>query len=167
MSAHADILEELESFMPEVYYPDIEGKMVIQVPLSWCRRVQQEVSRLRNGNPAASIYQSTDATGIGIPLSRTNVAVEIIMSGRKASCGTPAQQCRELGIVVGDTIEGTEASTGYWHTARLTLIWLGESQAVWRMTSRSSERPEWSEPCEASNWTLSCREWRKIEVAEQ
>lgn len=73
-----------------------------------------------------------------------------------------ADQCREMGLSVGDTIEGTEGGGDWWNTTRLTLLWLGEQQAVWMMADRSSTRPEWSEPREAVNWTLSCREWRKV-----
>jgi hypothetical protein len=78
-------------------------------------------------------------------------------------CGSPADQCRALGLAVGDTIEGREeAPGGYWHEARLTLLWLGEEAAVWRVTERSSERPAWSEPEECADWTLECRQWRKV-----
>lgn len=75
---------------------------------------------------------------------------------------TVAEQCRALGLQVGDTIEGTEGGKDWFSTTRLTLLWLGEEEAAWRMTSRSSSRPEWSEPREATNWTLSCRDWRKV-----
>ena len=76
--------------------------------------------------------------------------------------GDAADQCRELGIAVGDTITGRESGGGaYWHEARLTLLWLGETEAVWREQSRTNERQEWSSPREAVNWTLECRRWRK------
>ena len=75
---------------------------------------------------------------------------------------TVADECRAMGLEVGDTIEGTESGEGWWNTTRLTLLWLGETHAAWRVTDRSSNRPHWSEPCEATNWTLSYREWRKI-----
>jgi hypothetical protein len=67
-----------------------------------------------------------------------------------------------MGLKVGDTIEGTERVNAWWNTARLTLLWLGETEAVWRMTDRNSNRPHWSEPREAANWTLSYRDWRKV-----
>ena len=69
-----------------------------------------------------------------------------------------ADECRAMGLEVGDTIEGT----GWWTTTRLTLLWLGNTVAVWRVTERSGNSRRWSEPREATNWTLSCREWRKI-----
>ena len=76
--------------------------------------------------------------------------------------GSVADQCRALGLKVGDTIEGTEGGQGWWNTARLTLLWLGDTEAAWSVTDRSSRRPEWSEPREAANWTLSCLGWRKV-----
>ena len=75
--------------------------------------------------------------------------------------GDPADQCREIGVVVGDTITGRESGCTYWHEARLTLLWLGETEAVWREQSRTNAHPDWSEPHEAVNWTLACRRWRK------
>ena len=77
-------------------------------------------------------------------------------------CGCVAEECRALGLAVGDTIQGTESGGDWWNTTRLTLLWLGDEEAAWSETSRSSSRPEWSEPSEAVNWTLSCRDWRKV-----
>ena len=76
--------------------------------------------------------------------------------------GSVADECRAMGLEVGDTIEGTESGEGWWNTTRLTLLWLGETHAAWRVTDRSSNRPRWSEPREAANWTLSYRDWRKV-----
>jgi hypothetical protein len=67
-----------------------------------------------------------------------------------------------MGLKVGDTIEGTERAGNWWNTTRLTLLLVGETWAVWKMTDRSSVRPQWSVPREATNWTLSFRDWRKI-----
>ena len=78
--------------------------------------------------------------------------------------GSVADQCRALGLKVGDTIEGTEGGTGWWNTTRLTLLWMGDTEAVWRVIDRSNRSPEWSEPREAANWTLSCRDWRKVDA---
>jgi len=79
------------------------------------------------------------------------------------ACESTAEQCRALGLTVGDTIEGREeAPRGYWHEARLTLLWLGQEVAVWSQTERSSERPAWSDPEECADWTLECRQWRKV-----
>lgn len=73
-----------------------------------------------------------------------------------------ADQCRAMGLSVGDTIEGTEHSVGYWRTARLTLLWLGETTAVWSESTRSSKRPDWSGPRETANWNLGFRAWEKV-----
>ena len=78
-----------------------------------------------------------------------------------------ADQCRAMGLQVGDTIEGTEgggtSGGGQWYnTTRLTLLWLGKDEAVFSETSHSTSRPNWSKPEESTNWTLECREWRKV-----
>lgn len=78
-----------------------------------------------------------------------------------------ADACRALDLHVGDTIEGTEGGTDWWNTTRLTLLWLGQTEAAWMMTDRTSTHPEWSEPCEAVNWTLNCRDWRKVSPAKE
>ena len=78
-----------------------------------------------------------------------------------------AEQCRAMGLKVGDTIEGREeAGHTYWHEARLTLLWLGEQVAVFSETSRSNVRPQWSDPEECANWTLDCREWRRTALSQ-
>lgn len=74
-----------------------------------------------------------------------------------------AAQCREMGLKVGDTIEGMEAGAGWWEIARLTLLWIGETEAVFSETTRTDKDPLWSPPRESANWTLDCRDWRKVE----
>lgn len=69
-----------------------------------------------------------------------------------------ADQCRAMGLSIGDTIEGAARES----TARLTLIWLGETEVVFRVRERIGRHGEWSEPRESANWTLSCRDWRKL-----
>ena len=77
--------------------------------------------------------------------------------------GEVADQCRALKLGIGDTIIGREGDpSGWWHEAELTLLWLGKEEAVFSERNRTNERPEWSEPKEASNWTLECRNWRKV-----
>lgn len=72
-----------------------------------------------------------------------------------------AAQCAEMGIGVGDTIEGRETyDDGHWSEARLTLLWIGEQVAVWMVWRRnSSTKPDWYCTGEQSNWTLQCRDW--------
>lgn len=74
-----------------------------------------------------------------------------------------ADQCRQMKLKVGDTIFGREDTAGYWHEAKLTLLWLGEVTAVWLETKRSSRDSEWSTPKEVTNWTLSYRDWKKVD----
>lgn len=69
-----------------------------------------------------------------------------------------ADQCRAMGLSIGDTIE----STNWDSPARLTLIWLGETVAVFRVRERIGFYGEWSEPRESANWTLLHRYWRKL-----
>lgn len=99
---------------------------------------------------------SADPKPVGVPLP-------------KAPCADTATQCRALGLQVGDTIEGREsAGNHYWHEARLTLLWLGQSVAVWSVTERSSPRCiEWSAPEENADWTLECRRWFKLPTTPQ
>lgn len=80
--------------------------------------------------------------------------------------GEIADQCRAMGLVVGDTIEGREDGRGgYWNETRLTLLWLGETEAVFSEQFRDSFTQEWSDPCESVDWTLDCREWHKLNNA--
>ena len=76
--------------------------------------------------------------------------------------GSVADQCRRMGLAVGDTIEGDECGPGWCTTARLTLLWLGETCAAWSQISRFSPDGEWSEPREAVTWNLAFRKWRKL-----
>lgn len=74
-----------------------------------------------------------------------------------------AKQCREMGLVVGNTIVGRETySNGAWSEAKLTLLWLGKREAMWAVKRRSSDRPNWRSDGECGNWTLSCRKWQLV-----
>ena len=80
---------------------------------------------------------------------------------------TAADQARELGLVVGDTIQGCEEFGDGWHEARITLCWLGTTHTVWIVSGRRSTSwtgGAWSPPHEATNWDLGCREWERIET---
>jgi len=72
-----------------------------------------------------------------------------------------ADQCRAMGLSVGDTITGREEYQGGWSEAKLTLLWLGEEVAVFRAINRTSRSPKWSEPEESADWTLEYRHWKK------
>ena len=79
-----------------------------------------------------------------------------------------ADQCREFGLVVGDTIEGRQEyefrGKKCWNEVRLTLIWIGQIAAAWMHSERNNHtRVNWSEPVETVAWDLSDRIWRKLE----
>jgi hypothetical protein len=75
---------------------------------------------------------------------------------------TPADHCRQMRLCVGDTIEGREEWPTGWHDARLTLLWMGQQEAVWQVRCRSHKKPDWSPPFEAVGWKLNVRRWRKV-----
>ena len=72
------------------------------------------------------------------------------------------RQCRELGLVVGDTIIGREIGGFGWKETKLTLLWIGDEVAVWREQERNEHQPEWSTARESANWDLSWRGWHKM-----
>lgn len=76
-----------------------------------------------------------------------------------------AGQCRAMKLKVGDTIFGREDTCGYWQEARLTLLYLGETVAVWseQTSSNAHANGEWSEPKESADWNLGYRDWKKVE----
>lgn len=87
------------------------------------------------------------------------------IQGHLAEVEGVAKQVRDMGLKVGDTIFGRESGNGYngyWHEARLTLLWVGQSQVVWLERERSDNNPEWSEPVETADWTLDVREWSRV-----
>ena len=79
-----------------------------------------------------------------------------------------AAECANRGIKVGDVIigregPGEEAPGGWWQEERMELLWLGQRVAVWRCWTRTNREPGWRYDGEMSNWTLTCREWRRVE----
>jgi hypothetical protein len=74
-----------------------------------------------------------------------------------------ADQCREMGIAVGDVIQGRETYPGGWNDARLKLVWLSDKTAVWETKTRTSGFQLWEPKGEDSAWTLDCREWRRVD----
>ena len=79
---------------------------------------------------------------------------------------TTADQARELGLKVGDTIQGREKAGDGWRDARITLLWLGHINTVWIVSGRGNLRALalWSPPQEAMNWDLDTREWERTET---
>jgi hypothetical protein len=78
--------------------------------------------------------------------------------------GHCADQCRYMGISVGDTIIGRETySTGVWSEAKLTVIFIGKQECVFESMSRNTNKPQWRSNGESANWSLCHRDWYKIE----
>jgi len=77
----------------------------------------------------------------------------------KSTGATTADQCRSLGLQVGQTIEGADE----FGVARLTLQWIGDEVAVFRVTELRAGTTEWTKPRQSADWTLSYREWRLVE----
>ena len=80
---------------------------------------------------------------------------------------TAAEQALELGLTVGDTIQGRWDVGDGWHEARITLLWLGTTHTVWIVSGRGSKSrigTAWSPPHEATDWDLSCREWERVQT---
>lgn len=81
----------------------------------------------------------------------------------KATGATTADECRSIGLQVGQTIEGTDESG---ETARLTLQWLGDEVAVFRVTELciwATGETEWTRTMQSADWSLSHREWHILE----
>jgi hypothetical protein len=76
---------------------------------------------------------------------------------------TTADQARELGLKVGDTIQGREEIGDGWHDALITLLWLGKVNTIWIVSGRNNRCP-WSPPYESANWDLDSREWQRTET---
>jgi hypothetical protein len=75
-----------------------------------------------------------------------------------------AGKCRQMGLQIGDTIEGSEGDDKgtWWNVTRLTLLWMGEHVAVWSETHTDHTKTEWTAPKEETNWSLDYRDWRKV-----
>ena len=92
------------------------------------------------------------------PAERKAVARE---GGRQVS---HASEVRARKLKVGDTIEGRETWDTGWHEAQLTLLWIGETEACWKCRFRSHIMPAWTDWEEDCNWTLECRDWKKVTI---
>ena len=70
-----------------------------------------------------------------------------------------ADQCREMGLKVGDTIIGREGRGDWFNETKLTLLFMGQQTAAWKVARRSDSLPKWRDDGESANFTLSCRKW--------
>lgn len=77
-----------------------------------------------------------------------------------------ADQCRSMGLQIGDTIIGRrEIEEGYWREASITLLWFGERNAVWLEKYRNSSDKQWTDPIEKAGWwPLGQYDWKKVEA---
>lgn len=73
-----------------------------------------------------------------------------------------AEQCREMGLAIGDTIQGREECGQHWSDSRLTVIFIGEDVAVFKQQTRNEDYPFWEDCGESADWTLNCRHWHKV-----
>lgn len=85
------------------------------------------------------------------------------MNTKITAAQSTVDQCRAMGLKVGDTIEGRESAGKWWSDTRLTLIFLGEKIAVFREQSRNNLESEWIDRGESGSWGLGCRTWVMVE----
>lgn len=91
---------------------------------------------------------------------------QLVLLGRGAGL-THADEIKSLGLKVGDIIRGKEGNKGedvscrpWWHEVRLTVLWVGEKEVVYRKQWRANYYPNgWHDDGEVANFTLSCREY--------
>lgn len=78
---------------------------------------------------------------------------------------TAADQVRELGLSIGDVIIGREEWGHEWSDAELTLLFVGETIAVFSERNKSTINgvapKKWSRRNEIASWTLEFRDWIK------
>lgn len=77
-----------------------------------------------------------------------------------------AKQCLEMGLKVGDTIIGRGGASWFYET-KLTLLFVGEQVAAWKVTRRNNSLPKWRDDGEAANWTLDARKWYLANVPDE
>lgn len=104
----------------------------------------------------------TKLTGAPAPMQHTGAAVRPSATQLRQLPPAPltncADQCRALGLKVGDVIVGREGRY-VWRDARLELVWLGETAALFVHSTRTSHEPTWQVKGETANWTLAARDW--------
>ena len=84
----------------------------------------------------------------------------------RAINSTTANQCRNWGLKVGDTIVGREEDSYHgWNEAKLTVLWIGENEVMFSEKTRTVDQRRWSGATETADWGLNYRDWRKVRVA--
>lgn len=77
---------------------------------------------------------------------------------RPIRASSTAAQCRQMGIKVGDTIYDGEKLA----KTKLTLIFIGKTECVWREYGRYPESSRWKSLGEKTSWRLNYRDWFKL-----
>lgn len=62
---------------------------------------------------------------------------------------------RRMRIRVGDVLEGTESGPGWSHTDRLEITYIGRGSDGPVLVVRHNGH-------EVRNWTLGCRDWKRV-----
>jgi len=75
---------------------------------------------------------------------------------------TTADQCRAMGLTVGDKIVGRETHSSGWSESELTVLFIGLEVVVFSERQRDSNCARWWSEGESADWTLECREWKKV-----
>lgn len=74
----------------------------------------------------------------------------------------PASQCKEMGIMVGDTIFGRRVTEKGWNEMLMTAIYIGDYVTLFGSMYRDSENPGWIGPKETVNMDLGYRQWYRV-----
>jgi hypothetical protein len=104
------------------------------------------------------MYNTTTVT----PPLPENTAQQLVFLGRGKG-QTHAEEVKSLGLKVGDIIRGKEGgksmARSWWNEIRLTVLWIGKNEVVYREQSRGSATADWHDEGETSAFSLTCREW--------
>jgi len=76
-----------------------------------------------------------------------------------------ADRMRASGLRVGDRIQYTERVAGGLRDVRLTLLWVGEELAVWRVCHRYAIGP-WCEQGETASWDPRDKIWSRVDDSD-
>jgi len=83
-----------------------------------------------------------------------------------ATASSPADLVRELDLAVGDTIACADRIGGKLEFTRLTLLWVGEEVAVWRVKRRWDGAVTWRDDGENAYWNLTQHRWSKVDDSD-
>lgn len=81
---------------------------------------------------------------------------------RASSSANTATQVRQLGLAVGDFIQGKTIYLAGWEESCLQILWIGHKAVVFHEWRRTSNVPDWTDCGEVASWDLSWRDWQKV-----